>query len=113
MWLFSVDTDEILPAGTGCIAQTVDQFLNYDIPYSDDVAYESLDGEAVAMIEESPCIDGMWLNYLLHYMLKVYDHLWFPLSFILIFCFLFLLNFLFISLVMQVTLIVAVLILFS
>ncbi|XP_057521642.1 BTB/POZ domain-containing protein POB1-like isoform X2 [Amaranthus tricolor] len=44
--------------GTGCIAQTVDQFLNYDIPYSDDVAYESLDGEAVAMIEESPCIDG-------------------------------------------------------
>ncbi|KAK9668357.1 hypothetical protein RND81_13G054700 [Saponaria officinalis] len=32
--------------------------VNCSLPDSDDVAYEALDGEAVAMIEESPMLDG-------------------------------------------------------
>ncbi|XP_048501160.1 BTB/POZ domain-containing protein POB1 isoform X2 [Beta vulgaris subsp. vulgaris] len=44
--------------GADVILQPDDQILNGSMPDSDGVAYESLDGEAVAMIEESPSIDG-------------------------------------------------------
>ncbi|XP_074264949.1 BTB/POZ domain-containing protein POB1-like [Silene latifolia] len=38
--------------------QSSDQLSNYSLADSDDVAYETLDGDAVAMIEESPLMDG-------------------------------------------------------
>ncbi|KAH9626853.1 hypothetical protein KSS87_003980, partial [Heliosperma pusillum] len=37
--------------------QSSDQLSNYSLPDSDDVAYETLDGDAVAMKEESPLMD--------------------------------------------------------
>lgn len=57
-WLFADNTDEILRAGADIILQPDEQILNCNMPDSDGVAYESLEGEAVAMIEESPIIDG-------------------------------------------------------
>lgn len=44
--------------GADIILQSDDQILNCNMPCSDVVAYESLEGEAVAMIEELPSIDG-------------------------------------------------------
>lgn len=55
-------TGKEFTAGADVILQPDDQILNGSMPDSDGVAYESLDGEAVAMIEESPSIDGMRLN---------------------------------------------------
>ncbi|XP_021754295.1 BTB/POZ domain-containing protein POB1-like isoform X1 [Chenopodium quinoa] len=46
-------------AGADIILQPDDQILNCNVPDPDGVAYESLEGEAVAMLEEeSPIIDG-------------------------------------------------------
>ncbi|XP_021757599.1 BTB/POZ domain-containing protein POB1-like [Chenopodium quinoa] len=44
--------------GADIILQPDDQILNCNMPDPDGVAYESLEGEAVAMLEESPIIDG-------------------------------------------------------
>ena len=56
-------TDILLLSGVDVLVQTDDQILTCNMPDSDEgVAYESLDCEAVAMIEESPSVDGMKLT---------------------------------------------------
>ena len=61
-------------AGVDVFVQPEDQILTCNMPDPDEgVAYESLDGEAVAMIEEPPSVDGMTMmpNFFVPYPLNV------------------------------------------